>query len=329
MRSALALRTSIVTAVAAGMLLAPAAGAAFAATSQAPNSTVAAAGDNSRYEGQPVYIGEGLVAVLRNKAEGPEAWIRAVGTDWKPGDEYMTRVLSLLNRKQTTATVNGHRLELLSATTANPVLKVTHGATSKSYPLPKGEAVPTTSCVSDVKKVQVGAGMTADLTMSPKGPKAVMHDADPASDWSKTLDRAHPKGSDDYYLRIVNPSGAKPVFEWKTQGGVGVPVGKTSFPALPKGCKLDYKVVEEGSQAPAPKPSTTATTPATTPAAPKAQTAGQTKVVPQGPVAAGAELPVETVADSDDTATLAAGAGLLAIFAALGATLLRRRRNHG
>ncbi|MFD7559998.1 hypothetical protein ACFV9E_36510, partial [Streptomyces sp. NPDC059835] len=309
MRSALALRTSIVTAVAAGMLLAPAAGAAFAATSQAPNSTVAAAGDNSRYEGQPVYIGEGLVAVLRNKAEGPEAWIRAVGTDWKPGDEYMTRVLSLLNRKQTTATVNGHRLELLNATTANPVLKVTHGATSKSYPLPKGEAVPTTSCVSDVKKVQVGAGMTADLTMSPKGPKAVMHDADPASDWSKTLDRAHPKGSDDYYLRIVNPSGAKPVFEWKTQGGVGVPVGKTSFPALPKGCKLDYKVVEEGSQAPAPKPSTTATTPATTPAAPKAQTAGQTKVVPQGPVAAGAELPVETVADSDDTATMAAGAG--------------------
>ncbi|MFE2164737.1 hypothetical protein ACFXB3_06650 [Streptomyces sp. NPDC059447] len=326
MRSALALRTSLVTAVAAGMLLAPAATAAFAATSQAPTSTFASTGDNSRYEGQPVYIGEGLVAVLRNKAEGPEAWIRAVPKDWKQGDDYMTRVLSLLNRKQTTATVDGYRLELLSAATANPVLKVTHGGTSRSFPLPKGEAVPTTSCVSDVKKVQVGAGMTADLTMSPKGPKAVMHDADPASDWSKTLDREHPKGSDDYYLRIVNPSGAKPVFEWKTQGGVGVPVGKASFPALPKGCKLDYKVVEEQSQAPAPKPSTT---PSTTPAAPKAQTAGQTKVVPQGPVAAGAELPVETVADSDDTTTLAAGAGLVAICAALGATLLRRRRNHG
>ncbi|MEW2418390.1 hypothetical protein AB0953_32555 [Streptomyces sp. NPDC046866] len=330
MRSALALRTSLVTAVAAGMLLAPAATAAFAVTSQAPTTTFAATGDNSRYEGQPVYIGEGLVAVLRNKAEGPEAWIRAVPKDWKQGDEYLTRVLSLLNRKQTTTTVDGHRLELLGATTANPVLKVTHAGTSRSYPLPKGEAVPTPTCVSDVKEVQVGAGMIADLTMSSKGPKAVVHGSAPGDTWSETLDRTHPKGGDAFYLRIVNPSGAKPVFEWKTQGGEGVPVGKASFPALPKGCELGYEVVEDQSPAPAPKPSTTpATTPTATPATPKAQTAGQTRVVPQGPVAAGAELPVQSVADSDDTTTLAAGAGLVAICAALGATLLRRRRNHG
>ncbi|MCY0935147.1 MYXO-CTERM sorting domain-containing protein [Streptomyces sp. H34-S4] len=46
-------------------------------------------------------------------------------------------------------------------------------------------------------------------------------------------------------------------------------------------------------------------------------------MVPKGAVAAGIE-----VADTDDTTTMAAGAGLLAIFAVLGAGTLRRRRNH-
>ncbi|MCJ1677744.1 hypothetical protein MTF65_10410 [Streptomyces sp. APSN-46.1] len=337
-----ALRTSIVTAALAGAMLAPAAGAAFAAPAAAPAaqsavaSTYGTVSDNSRYEGQAVSIGDNMVAVLRNEAEGPEAWIRASGPGWMPGDDYMFRVLTMLNRQKTTDTVNGVSLKLTKADTAAPVLVVTKGGVSASYPLPKGRATAPASCVSEVKHVQVGAGMTADLTMSPKGPKAFVH-ADPANTWSLTLDRSHPKGPDSHYLRIINPSGAKPVLEWKTQGGENVPVASSSFPALPKGCKVEYKVTEEQAGKPAEKPAEKpaakpAPKPSATPADVKTQTvavAAQTAVVPKGAVAAGAELPVETVADTDNTTTVAAGAGLVAIFAALGATVLRRRRNHG
>ncbi|MCY0935148.1 hypothetical protein [Streptomyces sp. H34-S4] len=244
MRSALALRTSLVTAVIAGTLLAPAASSAFAA-STADARTVATAIETGaqigRYEGKPVYIGEGLVAVLRNEAEGPEAWIRYVGPDWKPGDTYIVRVMGLLNRTETTATLSGLQLKLTKAETASPVLTVTKDGATKSYPLPKGKAVPAASCVSKVKKVAVGMYMTADLTMSPQGPKAFVHATDPKdTSGMVTLTRTSPKGPDDYYLRIANPSGAAPVLEWKTQGGAGVPVEKAAFPALPKGCKAEY-----------------------------------------------------------------------------------------
>ncbi|MDX3540288.1 hypothetical protein PV721_39500, partial [Streptomyces sp. MB09-01] len=69
--------------------------------------------------------------------------------------------------------------------------------------------------------------------------------------------------------------------------------------------------------------------PASTPAPVKPQTAGQTSVVPKGPVAAGAELPVETASDTGDTATMTAGAALIAAFGALGASLVLRRRRAG
>ncbi|MFE9797805.1 hypothetical protein ACFYP6_02975 [Streptomyces goshikiensis] len=286
--------------------------------------------ENDRYAGQAVSIGNGMVAVLRNKAEGPEAWIRAVGPQWKPGDDYMSRVLTMLNRQQTTAAVGGVSLKLTKADTAEPVLVVTEGGASKSYPLPKGKAATPSSCVSEVKHVTVGAGgMTADLTMSPKGPKAFVH-AEGPGDWTLTLDRSHPKGPDSYYLRIINPNSAQPVLNWKTQGGENVPVKTASFPALPKGCTFEYKVTEEqtDSAKPAAKPSS-ATTGVTTQIQAQTPVQAQTAVVPKGAVAAGAELPVETVADTDDSTTLAAGAGLFAIVAALGASVLRRRRNHG
>ncbi|MBT2455261.1 hypothetical protein [Streptomyces sp. ISL-86] len=425
MRSALALRTSLVTAVITGTLLAPAAAAAFAATPQTVASTYGTVSDNSRYEGEPVYIGEGLVAVLRNKAEGPEAWIRVVGAGWKPGDTYLVRVAGLLNRTHTGETVNGLELKLTKADTATPVLTVTKAGVTKSYPLPKAEsgqscdsahktlpigagvsaelsmsasgpkalirfagsdkvwrtldrnssalpdsdgmylrianasgaqpvlewktqggdtpvsraafpalpegctpeypvkddkpADPAEKCTSESKSLAIGAGVSAQLSMSASGPKALIRFAGSDKVW-RTLDRnssALPD-SDGMYLRIANPSGAKPALEWKTQGG-NAPVQNTDFPALPKGCKLDYPVKDDTATA---KPTTAKPT---TVSNTTTQTKGQTAVVPQGAVAAGAEV---TAQDSDNTTTLAAGAGLLAVFAALGAGALRRRRSN-
>ncbi|WP_405788497.1 hypothetical protein [Streptomyces sp. NBC_01367] len=425
-----ALRASISTAVLAGALLAPIAGTAYAATTTAPAAAAGTVPD--RYAGTPVLISTGVVAVLRNKSEGPEVWVRAVSDDWKPGDDYMSRVLTVLDVKHPKASVNGLELELGKGDKGH-VLTVTKDGAAKSFPLPAattgpadcvskvkqvdlgaglqadltmspkgpkvvmhgsdpadtwtqtltrtnplgspdyfsrinnpsgakpvfewktqgGDNVPSgfanfpalpkgctpeypvhddapASCVSKVKQIDLGAGLQADLTMSPKGPKVVMHDSDPADTWSETLTRTNPKGSPEYFSRINNPSGAKPVFEWKTQGGDNVPSGFANFPALPKGCTLEYKVTEE---APAPKPEPSTAKPEASTAKPvtatnvSAQTVGQTTVVPQGAVAAGAEIAAASE-DTDNSTTVAAGAGLLAVFAALGATVLRRRRSH-
>lgn len=81
-----------------------------------------------------------------------------------------------------------------------------------------GEATTPASCVSPVKTVKLGEYRSADLTMSPQGPKAFVHnlEGDPAP---LTLDRTHPKGPDADTLRIENPSGAAPVLRWKYQAG--------------------------------------------------------------------------------------------------------------
>ncbi|WP_327304959.1 hypothetical protein OG730_16430 [Streptomyces sp. NBC_01298] len=304
-----ALRTSIVTAALAGALLAPAAGTAFAAP--APHSVAGAKAAASPIA--QVKIGDNLVAHMSNSAEqGPRVSIHIV-KDGVPSPEAMTT----LDRSHTKYSNQGTTFTLTKAQTAEPVLTVfvanAEGGTTTSFPLPKGTAGAPAPCVSEVKTVAVGPYMAADLTMSSKGPRAVVRDTDgTGDDYSLTLDREHPKGPDSYYLRIENPFGAKPVFQWKTQGG-DAPVLSASFPALPKGCKL------EGTK-PTPKPSTT-------PAKPKP--GPQTVVVPKGPVAAGAELPVETVTDTDNSTTVAAGAGLIAVFGALGAGLFLRRRTQG
>ncbi|MFE9841116.1 hypothetical protein [Streptomyces goshikiensis] len=322
-----ALRTSIVTAALAGAMLVPAAGSAPAAPAPRAVTSAKAAAQDDRYAGQAVYIGNGMVAVLRNQAEGPEAWIRAVGPQWKPGDPYMVRVLTVLNRQQTTDSAFGASFELTEAETTSPVLVVTTDGVAKSYPLPKGRAGRT--CAADSKIQDIGAGTTAELYMSSDGPKAVLRSSGSDTPW-RILDRDFTTldKSDGIIARIVNPSGSKPVFEWRTQGG-GTPLGRTSFPSLPKGCELNHKVTREQTGAgPVAKPS-----PATTGVTPQTQARtpvqAQTAVVPKGAVAAGAELPVETVADTDDSTTPAAGAGLIAIVTALGAGVLRRRRNHG
>ncbi|MFI6145241.1 hypothetical protein [Streptomyces sp. NPDC051109] len=340
-----ALRTSIVTAALAGALLAPAATAIAATAPQPVPSTGAAAApvasvssvspapsapsdDNGRYEGRPVYVGNGMVAVLRNEAEGPEAWIRYVGDQWKPGDNYMLHVVGLVTRGQTTAEAYGASFELTKAETTAPVLVVTTKGVAKSYPLPEGKAGRVCSAE---KSQNIGAGMSAKLFMSPDGPRAELWVAGEDTAW-RLLDRGFPAlpESAGIIARIVNPSGAAPGFEWKTQGG-GTPLGRTSFPALPKGCKPNYKVTEDrAADQPAPKPEPTTGTVSAKPVVPvgdvKPQGGAQTVVVPKGAVAAGAELAAE---DTDDSTTVAAGAGLVAIFAWLGVALLARGRRAG
>ncbi|MFF3212205.1 hypothetical protein ACFYYB_16250 [Streptomyces sp. NPDC002886] len=101
-------------------------------------------------------------------------------------------------------------------------------------------SAPASPCVSPVKRVDIGEGGVADLTMSPEGPKAFAHSADPSRTWSLTLTRTDPEGRD---TRIVDPSGAHPRYEWSNpQGGVHTPLGSTSFPVLPQGCKPAYEI---------------------------------------------------------------------------------------
>ncbi|WP_406184451.1 hypothetical protein [Streptomyces sp. NBC_01006] len=120
-------------------------------------------------------------------------------------------------------------------------------------------------------------------------------------------------------------------------GGYGLNVyrkgeGASDFYMLPKGTPAttpSTKPSTEPSAKPSAKPSAqpTAKTPATTSVKPvadvKAQTGAQTVVVPKGGVAAGAEFAAE---DTDNSTTVAAGAGLVAIFAGLGVALLARGR---
>uniref|UniRef100_A0AAU2JUT7 Gram-positive cocci surface proteins LPxTG domain-containing protein n=1 Tax=Streptomyces sp. NBC_00049 TaxID=2903617 RepID=A0AAU2JUT7_9ACTN len=317
-----ALRTSIVTAALAGAMLAPAAGAAFAASApQAATSTKAAESPVKKVD-----IGDNLIAFVSNSVkEGPRAVIHVVDKD---GTTHPKPLVSL-DRSHTKESVQGTTFALTHLESATPVLVVSTGGVDKSFPLPKGE--PGTDCRSELKQVDMGAGVMAELRVAEYGPVASLTSASDGGRAWATLSRKEPSlpESAGIVARIVNPSSATPVFEWKTQGGP-MPTGRASFPAFPKGCKPNYEFTnDEKAQPPVtpkPKPSTTASAPADK----KAQNAGQTTVVPKGPVAAGAELPVETVSDADNTTTVAAGAGLMAVFGALGASVvLRRRRAQG
>ncbi|MFG2986059.1 hypothetical protein ACGFYQ_33240 [Streptomyces sp. NPDC048258] len=110
-----ALRTSIVTAALAGMFLAPAA-TAFAAPAAQTVTPVSAMSANTsgddRYDGEVVLVGPGRIAVLRNKSEGPEVWIRAAAEGWKPGDGWAGRVLAKLDLSNRVAVVDGTEYKL-------------------------------------------------------------------------------------------------------------------------------------------------------------------------------------------------------------------------
>ncbi|UUU40346.1 hypothetical protein [Streptomyces sp. NBC_00162] len=147
MRSAL--RASIVTAALAGVFLMPAA-TAFAAPGAQNATPVSAAaastpGDD-RYDGEVVLVGEGRIAVLRNKSEGPEVWIRAVAPDWKPADGWAGRVLAKLDPSKPRAVVDGVEYTLTKTDGGRYGLNVHvvgEGASNGFYLLPKGTTTPS------------------------------------------------------------------------------------------------------------------------------------------------------------------------------------------
>ncbi|GAA0586626.1 hypothetical protein [Streptomyces crystallinus] len=162
-----ALRTVLATAVVAGVALTPVVTATTALA--APSVSKAAAAKNDRYSGLPVYIGKGYVAVLRNHTAdgGPEAWIRAVGPDWQRGDTYMTRVMTVLDRKQTSAVVDGIRLRLNRVGGELPELVVSGaGSTNTTVYFPErvdDAPDPTPAPAKPVRTVALKGGLTAKL----------------------------------------------------------------------------------------------------------------------------------------------------------------------
>ncbi|MFJ9074329.1 hypothetical protein ACIRO3_03615 [Streptomyces sp. NPDC102278] len=238
-----ALRTSIVTAALAGVLLAPAATAFAAPAPQAVTSVSGTTSGGDRYAGEMVLVADGVLAVLRNESEGPEVWLRAVGPDWKPSDGWAGHVYELLNRAHTTATIDGSTFTLVKADTAAPSLTVRGPAGTSSHPLPQGEP-----------------------------------SAEPST---------------------------KPTIEPSTK--------PTTVPSV----KSSVKPIVVAKTAPSATAAVTA----------KSDLKAQTAVVPRGAVAAGAEI---ATPDTDDSSTVAAGAGLVAIFAALGAAAMHlARRSRG
>ncbi|MFD3700559.1 hypothetical protein ACFWUZ_31280 [Streptomyces sp. NPDC058646] len=329
-----AARTSLLGVALAGALLAPAAGAAYAAAPQA--AAAASVSENHRWSGTPVFIDHGVVAVLRHTSEGPRAKIHAVGRDWEAGDPFAAAPLAVLDDRHRSASVAGLRLALVGGGESRvETLTVTKDGTTRSYPLPKGQG---SECRSEQVQLSLGAGVEARAWTSPKGPEVELFTAGTDKAWG-TLTRTRPSLTADagIVVRILNPSSAEPVLEWKVQGGE-MPFGHAGFPKMPKSCTPDYpfqkptqKPVQKPVQKPQPEtePSAKPTvapspTPSTTPAATKPQTTGQTSVVPKGGVAAGAETAGE---DTRDSTTALAGTGLAAILAGLGAfAVLRGRR---
>ncbi|MEV4743954.1 hypothetical protein [Streptomyces sp. NPDC049555] len=158
-----------------------------------------------------------------------------------------------------------------------------------------------------VKEVVVGPDATAVLMNDQEGPKAGFkdHDGEQFGGW---LDRKHPQQGSSF--KIIDASTSHPKLWVKLQGG-GMPASTYDFPALPAGCDTGTAGTATGAKANGGSAGTVSAAGA------------QTKVTPQGGVAAGAE----GVGQGDDTALLAGGGALAAAGAAgLGFAVLYRRR---
>ncbi|MEU7182910.1 MULTISPECIES: hypothetical protein [Streptomyces] len=345
----LALRAGAAAAAVAVAVLAPVS-STFAATPAAPSAprtvtAVPAAADGAqRYAGTPVYIGDGMVAVLRRDpvTGGPEAWIRYVGPQWKPGDVYLVKVLGLLNRTHPAEQFNGVSVRLVDTVGKGkaPQLRVGGGTGGhRSYPVPPATAPATggertgtrhdagkaahttggktvaahTGCTATLRH-DIGAGTMAILTMGPQGPKVTFADADGTPLPGVLLDRAHPT-LPRFGAKIIDPYGAHPTFRYRMQGG-GYPAGTLAFPSLAKDCGTT------GQHGAGNSGTAGSTGKATDAAAPAKPAGGRTTVVPKGGVAAGAE----GVGTPDSTPLIAAGGAVAAVGAAGIAYAVRRNR---
>ncbi|MFD2121983.1 hypothetical protein ACFSNO_24415 [Streptomyces cirratus] len=198
--------------------------------------------------------------MLRNGAEGPEAWIRAVGPNWKPGDDYMVRVVAVVDRTHPALAANGLQLRLTQGGDGRPGARRHHGRGGQVLPAAQGQdrsglrdgdqgGRPRRGPLRRRRDVHRGPGGHhpdgRHRQLAPPGPHL------PRAARVRRHHRAHRQPE----------AGRAPIFEWKAQGG-DTPLGRTAFPALPKGCKPDYKVTEgQGTDKPAPKPSPSAATP--------------------------------------------------------------------
>ncbi|MEV0782960.1 hypothetical protein AB0I52_08230 [Streptomyces sp. NPDC050423] len=168
-----------------------------------------------------------------------------------------------------------------------------------------GEApVYSGKCTVSVTK-SVGAGTGAVLTISPSGPSVFFKDAGYGTVLDVgPLDRLHPKlpASAGFVGEIINPDSSAPRLKFNMQGG-GNPAGFTDFPKLPKGCTFLYDTGSGTGKG-------------------KHAHSSQTSVVPKGSVAAGAELEQ----GGGHPALIAAGGAAAAVGAAgVGFVALRRR----
>ncbi|MFH8623691.1 hypothetical protein ACH4A8_17570 [Streptomyces vietnamensis] len=195
------------------------------------------------------------------------------------------------------------------AVTLDSTGKVTAVKAPSAEPTP-GPVVALGRCTVQQDVPSVFALLTVTLTNDlEKGPKAVLKDE--AGKPILTLDRDHAADL-GAGLTIKGANTTTPQLGQRTQGGVGVPFQWTAFPKLPKGCEKGSATTPAGNTG---NTGTTGTTGNTT-------NTGQTSVIPQGGVAAGAEF----AAEGDSTALIASGVGAASLAAAgLGFVVLRRR----
>ncbi|MGW7407072.1 hypothetical protein ACWGI9_25705 [Streptomyces sp. NPDC054833] len=235
-------RSLLAAPVLVGALVAPAllpVATASATPATRPTAGAPAAGDPAaRYAGKSVAIGQNMVAVLRNDpgAGGPEAWIRAVGPNWRQGDAYMYRVLDKLDRSHGRAEQRGLSLSLVGAEGSAPALKVTGTAAgaksgTHTYPLPKVGTPDARGCTL-VDESFIGAGTVAVLSNGPGGPSAYFKNEGDGTRVGGVVDRAHPAlpKSAGFVARIIDPYGKAPELLTDMEGG-GHPAGTTAFPA--------------------------------------------------------------------------------------------------
>ncbi|MEV6199316.1 hypothetical protein AB0M64_05015 [Streptomyces sp. NPDC051771] len=188
------------------------------------------------------------------------------------------------------------------------------GAARQSAPQPYNmETGKVDHCLPQTVDVAIGAGTMAELTMTTKGPKAKLVTAGDEKVIG-VLDRAHPSlpASAGIVARIDGAFTATPTLYAKLEGGEAKG-GTYTFPSLPKGCSVEGLAPAGQTQGNGNGNGTSNGT---------QSQGGQTSVVPQGGVAAGAEF----AAEEGPGTLVAAGAGAAALTAAgLGFLAMRRR----